>query len=350
LTECGEKASMRPVVEAGADVDHQVAAMHGHVGLVEPVHAEHAHPVLARAGIGAKAHQGRGDRKAGGLDQFAQQLAGGDARVDHAAAGVEDRAFGLFHQLDQLGDRLEVALDPGLVVADARLLGLGIVAGGELHVLRDVDQHRAGAAVGSDVKGLVDGVGQAVGVLHQPVHLGAGAGDADGVGLLEGVRADHEGGHLAGQHHDRDGIHQRVGQARHGIGGAGPRGHQHHAGLTGGPRIALGHVHGGLFVAHQDVADVVLLEDLVIDRQHGAARIAEYSVHSLIPQGLNHHLRTGHRLRHCRLHRLCPKKSPRTKRGRCGVEGKSASRAHLSCDVKDRGHPERLSTPQRTLR
>ena len=50
----------------------------------------------------------------------------------------------------------------------------------------------------------------------------------------------------------------------------GPRGHQHHAGLAGGTGIALGGVAGALLVAHQDVLDVALLENLVIDRQHRA--------------------------------------------------------------------------------
>jgi hypothetical protein len=64
------------VVEPGADVDHQVAAMHGQVGLVKAVHAQHADPVLARGRIGAQAHQRRGDGKVGRIGQFAQQLAG----------------------------------------------------------------------------------------------------------------------------------------------------------------------------------------------------------------------------------------------------------------------------------
>jgi hypothetical protein len=75
LANSGEKsdAAGDPVVEAGADIDHQIAAMHGEVGLVEPVHPQHAEPVLARGRIGAQAHQRRGDRKARGLHQLAQQ-------------------------------------------------------------------------------------------------------------------------------------------------------------------------------------------------------------------------------------------------------------------------------------
>ena len=64
------------VVEAGADAHHHVAIVHGHVGFVGAVHAEHAEPVRAGRRIGAEAHQRRGDRQAGELDQFAQQLAG----------------------------------------------------------------------------------------------------------------------------------------------------------------------------------------------------------------------------------------------------------------------------------
>ena len=140
--------------------------------------------------------------------------------------------------------------------------------------------------------------GQLVGVLGQPVMLGAGAGDADGVRLLKAIRADHEGRHLSGQYDKRDRIHQRVGQAGDRIGRAGAGGHQHDAGAAGRTGIALGHVDRALFVAHKDVANVVLLEDLVIDRQHGAAGIAEDHLDALILERLNHHLRTGHLPRH----------------------------------------------------
>jgi hypothetical protein len=148
------------------------------------------------------------------------------------------------------------------------------------------------------VEGLMDGFRQFRRVLHQPVMLGAGAGDADRVGLLEPVGADHEGGDLTCQHDERDRIHQRIDKAGHGIGRAGAGGHQHHAGLAGGAGIAFGHVDRALFVAHEDVADVVLLEDFVIDRQHGAAGIAEHDLDPLILQGLNHHPCAGHLFRH----------------------------------------------------
>ena len=65
----------------------------------------------------------------------------------------------------------------------------------------------------------------------------------------------------------------------------GPAGHQHDADLAGGAGIALGGVHRRLLVAHQDVADGVLLEQRVVDRQYRAAGIAEDDLHALILQG-----------------------------------------------------------------
>ncbi len=155
--------------------------------------------------------------------------------------------------------------------------------------------------MGGDVEGLVDHLGQLVGLAHQPVMLGAGPGDAHRVGLLEAIGADHEGGHLASEDHQRDGIEERVGQAGNRIGRRRARGHQRHARLAGRAGIALGGMDRALFVAHQDVADIVLLEDLVIDRKHGAAGISEYRVHTLILQGLNHHFRSGHLTCHASL-------------------------------------------------
>ena len=159
------------------------------------------------------------------------------------------------------------------------------------------------------MEGLVDRLAQLRRVLHQPVVLGAGPGDAHGVGLLKAVGADHEGRDLAGQDHQRDRIHQRIDHTGDGIGRPGTRGDKDNARLAGGAGIAFGHVDRTLFVAHQDVADVVLLEDLVIDRQHCPAGVAEDHLDALILQRLNHHPRAGHRCRFrrcrmCLVHRL----------------------------------------------
>ena len=69
-------------------------------------------------------------------------------------------------------------------------------------------------------------------------------------------------------------------------------------GLAGGAGIALGRVAGALLVADEDVLDLLLLEDLVVDREHGAAGIAENVLHALVGQRPQDHLRAGHLLWH----------------------------------------------------
>jgi hypothetical protein len=167
----------------------------------------------------------------------------------------------------------------GRRVVGAELDLLGVVVGdlyvGVGDILGDIHQHRAGAAGGGDVEGLADGQGQVVDIPHQEVVLDAGPGDADRVHLLEGVVADQSGGYLAGEDHQRNGIHVSGGDAGDGIGHTGARGDQHHARLAAGAGIAIGGVTGGLFVADQHVLDVVLEVERVINVQDGTARITE---------------------------------------------------------------------------
>ncbi len=141
---------------------------------------------------------------------------------------------------------------------------------------------------------LVDGLRQLLGLLDQPVVLGAGPGDPDCIRLLEGVVADHEGWNLPRKHHERDRIHQRIDKAGDRVGRAGAGRDQHDAGPAGRASVTFGGVGRALFVAHEDVADLVLLEQLVIDRQNRSARIAEHCVHALVAQGLDDDLGAGH--------------------------------------------------------
>src|SRR6185369_15598728 len=52
-----------------------------------------------------------------------------------------------------------------------------------------------------------------------------------------------------------------------------------------------------LLVPHQDVLDLALLENLVIDRKHRAARIAEEMLHAVIDQRANDHRGSRHLVR-----------------------------------------------------
>ena len=124
-------------------------------------------------------------------------------------------------------------------------------------------------------------------ILHQIIVLGAVPRDADRIGLLERVGADQGGRHLPGDDDHRDRIHQRVGDAGDGVGRARARGDEHDAGLAGRPRIAFRRVGRGLLMADEDVADPLLLEHRVVDRQHRAAGIAEHDLHAEIAQRLD---------------------------------------------------------------
>ena len=75
-----------------------------------------------------------------------------------------------------------------------------------------------------------------------------------------------------------------------------------HADLAGRARITFRRMHGALLVAHEDVLEAILLEQLVIDRQHGAARIAENMLDALVGESLKHHLGACHCARHRRSH------------------------------------------------
>ncbi len=49
-----------------------------------------------------------------------------------------------------------------------------------------------------------------------------------------------------------------------------------------------------LLVAHENMLNVFLLENLVIDREDGASRIAKNMVNTLILQSLNNHFSACH--------------------------------------------------------
>ena len=81
-----------PIVEAGADGDQHVAVMHGHVGFIGAVHAQHADELPVGGRVGAQSHQRVGDRIAeqlGEFDQFRRPFA-----QNHSTAGIDHRPLG----------------------------------------------------------------------------------------------------------------------------------------------------------------------------------------------------------------------------------------------------------------
>ena len=238
------------IVEARADADHHVAIVHRPVRLPGAVHAEHAEPLRVGGGKCAKPHQGRGDREPGELDQFAQQVAGAAAGIDHAAATIKHRALGGRHHLHRALYCIGLALELRPIAAVMEFGRLEISALGELDVFGNIDHDRTGTAAGSDMERLMQHMRQIGDRFDQIIILSAGPGDADGVAFLKGVIADEMGRHLPGNGDQRHRVAQCVGQAGDRIGRARARRHQHRADLSGRARITLGGMHRALFVAH----------------------------------------------------------------------------------------------------
>ena len=105
--------------------------------------------------------------------------------------------------------------------------------------------------------------------------LDARASDSDRIDLLESILTDRGTRHLTGDHHQRDRIAVCGGNPRHRVGRAGAGGHQRHTDLVGGAGIAVCRMNGGLLMTHQDMAHLVLLEQLVVDIKDRAAGITE---------------------------------------------------------------------------
>ena len=287
------------IIKARADVQHHVTVVHGQIGFVGAVHAQHPNELLIRSRVGPQSHQGVGDRHAGHAGEFNQQLRGFGACVDHPAPGVDDRTLGLSQRLYGLLDLSKIALQPWLVgrSTDIRLL---LVDAGFVHqhVFGQVDYHGAGAAGRRDQKGLMHNTGNVFDLLHQIVVLGAGAGDSGGIGFLKRILPDQVGRHLPGQTDNRNGIHQRVGQASDGVGRTGAGGHQHAAHFTSRAGVALGSMDRRLLVAHEDVPDRILLKQGIVNRQDCAAGIAEDNLDPLLDQGCDQRFCTGFHVAH----------------------------------------------------
>ena len=186
------------------------------------------------------------------------------ARVgDHGAvAHVEQGALGGLEEIGRCGDRLRVAAAGDRVAGQVHLVDEGRVAGALGHVLGQIDEHRARSSRRGEVEGLARDARERLGIADEIAVLDDGVGDAGDVRFLEGVLAEEGADLLPTEHDDRSGVHQRGQQSGDGVGGARAGGHENHARLAGGARIAVGHVGRALFVAREDELDARVHESI----------------------------------------------------------------------------------------
>jgi hypothetical protein len=289
------QAAGHAVVEAHAQGDQHIALGHRHVGGVTAVHARHADEIRMLGRERAQTHQRVYGRRVDAFHELAQLR--GRARGHDPAARVHQRPFGFLDDLRRAPDLPGVAFGEDLVARQMNRRHRLVVALALQHIFGDVHQHRSGPPGGRHVEGFMHNLRQIFQALHQVVVLGAGARDAEGVGLLKGVAADQPRGHLPGDGDDRNGIHHGVHQAGGQVGGARAGCGAAHAHLAGGARKPLRRERRILFVTHQHMADRMLVQGIV-ERQGHAARIAEDALDPFAGQALQQHSRAIHQCGH----------------------------------------------------
>ncbi|MNV43701.1 hypothetical protein D3C71_1354250 [compost metagenome] len=155
----------------------------------------------------------------------------------------------------------------------------------QLHILGQVDQHRAGPSFTGDTERFGNHLRQLVDTAHQPAVFDDRHGHAEHIQFLERVGAEQRSAYLSGQAHHRYRVEHRVGDAGDQVGRAGAgRGHAY-AYLATGAGVAVGGKRRALFVADQDVLEAGI-HQCVIERHDGAARITEQRLHAFGLQGL----------------------------------------------------------------
>ena len=93
--------------------------------------------------------------------------------------------------------------------------------------------------------------------------LGDGARDLHDGRFLKCVYANHAAGDLAGDCDNGDAVQECVDKATHEVGGAGAGGRATDADLAGDARIAFCGEAGVLFVTHEDVTNVTVIEGVI---------------------------------------------------------------------------------------
>ena len=142
-------------------------------------------------------------------------------------------------------------------------------------------------------KGPADHISQLVNILDNKIIFGNGHSHTQNIDLLETVLSQQVHPYIAGNGHNRDGIHISSGNPRHQIGGAGTRGGQTDPYLSGCPCISVCCMGCSLFMRGEHMGDLPLMfVECIVNVQNRTARIAKDGLDALFLQTLNQNLRT----------------------------------------------------------
>ena len=262
-----------PVVEARADGEQHVAVLHRHVRFVRSVHAGQAGELRIGSRQPAQSHQSVRAR----IAELADETRELRRRIvqDDAAARIDHRPLRIEQELNGLLDLPRVAFRDGVVRTERDRLRIIEFRRRLRHIFGDVDEDRSRSSRRGEIKRLLERDGEVLHILHEKVVLDARARDADRVAFLERILTDRVRRDLSGNDDERDRIHVRGRNSGHRVRHPRTRRHQRDADLVRRARIPVGSVDRALFVTHQHMLDLVLLEELVVDVEDRAARVAE---------------------------------------------------------------------------
>ena len=291
------------IVESRTNGHQEIAVLHGVVRERRAVHAEHAHGQRVDGVDRADAHERGHHRDLQVLDELAQRLRG--RGIDHAAAGVDQRPLRGRQRLEEGGAGAIRQLVRPQTVHALPVAGNRQPAGSVedslpvLHVLRDIEHHGAGAAGARDLERGAHRRLELGRVGDQENVLGDRTHDARHRRFLKCIRADGRGRDLAADDHDGHRVGLAVAHRRDRVGRARAGGDQRDADPPARARIARGHESGALLVRghdqrHGGAVLLVVAEDGVVNRQNGAAAVAENRVDALVRQHLDEHVRARH--------------------------------------------------------
>ena len=274
---------------AVADAEHEVARQHGGVAVpVAGLQAAHAGHERVVVGDRAPGHE-RGDhRHAGQFGQLDQQV--GRVGVDDAATGDDQRFLRRCEHVQRL---LDLLARGSRLVDRQRFVGVDVEFDlGHLHVDRQVDQHRSGAARAHEVKGLLEHAGHQRGLAHRHAPFRDRLADGLDVHRLEVFLVEPGARRLTGDAEDRYRIGAGRIQASDHVGAGRATGADAHTDVAGArPGVALGHVRGAFHMPRQHVGNGLALTQLGVQRVDGGTRHTE----GLGDAFLFHHEHGGHR-------------------------------------------------------
>src|SRR4029077_2055035 len=279
------------VVKTHADGDQQIGFLNG---VIDPGFAVHAHHAKVQGIVGGEAsdaEERHGHGQIAGVDELVE---GAHRPGNHdAVAGENQRALGIVEQLDSPLKIRRLVVD---ALAFGRQLRCGSfpveVARGLLRVLGDIDEHRAGPAGVRNHEGFANGACDVVRARYDHIVLGNRHGNAGDVDFLEGVGAEQFAADLSGDANHWRGIQHGGRYAGNHVGRARAGGSHGHAYAAAGSRVAVGHVGGALFVAHENVVQLGFAKR-VVHRKNRSARIAKNVAHPEPGQRFAENFRSG---------------------------------------------------------